>query len=331
MATNTLGYATPGFVSGVPLNHPGTQQAIIAKGFKKRLRDMSILPYITNNTYQGEFKHAGTEIQIPILPIITPYRMKPGDKVKYQIPKSTVESFHIGREMGVGLHNEVEDELFARFDINSPILTEASASLNDKREEEFGRDILSKCASFNQGNTAGWMSKDTELGALGGTNGANCIKLLKNGTPSSKQKLAVDYFVEGLEACSQYPGNSNADWKIVCHSPVAARLQTSELKNADMTGDSTSVIRGSVRKLGRLGDADIFVDNRILPVIKEGTATVYPILFIDKSAISFVEEVVLRDMNMKDIDYWGSFNRTKVIYDWFVLYPERFGVGYVTL
>ena len=103
MAGNTLGYATPGFVSGVPLNHPGTQQAIIAKGFKKRLRDTSILPYITNNTYQGEFRHSGTEIQIPILPIITPYRMKPGDKMKYQIPKSTVESFFIGREMGWGL------------------------------------------------------------------------------------------------------------------------------------------------------------------------------------------------------------------------------------
>ena len=98
-----------------------------------------------------------------------------------------------------------------------------------------------------------------------------------------------------------------------------------------MTGDATSVIRGSVRKLGRLGDADIFVDNRILPVITEGTATVYPVLFIDKSAISFVQEVVLRDMGMKDIDYWGTFNRTKVIYDWFALYPERFGVGYVTL
>ena len=331
MSGNTLGYATPGFVSGVPLNHPGTQQAIIAKGFKKRLRDTSILPYITNNTYQGEFKHSGTEIQIPILPIITPYRMKPGDKMKYQIPKSTVESFFIGREMGWGLHNEVEDELFARFDINSPILTEASAALNDKIEAEFGADILSKCASFNQGNTAGWLSKDTELGALGGSNGANCIKLLKTGSPSTHQKLAVDYFVEGLEAVSQYPGNSTADWKIVCHSPVAARLQTSELKQADMTGDATSVIRGSVRKLGRLGDADIFVDNRILPVITEGTATVYPVLFIDKSAISFVQEVVLRDMGMKDIDYWGTFNRTKVIYDWFALYPERFGVGYVTL
>lgn len=324
----TLGYATPGFVSGVPLNHPGTQQAIIAKGFKKRLRDTSILPYITNNTYQGEFKHQGTEIQIPILPIITPYRMKPGDKMKYQIPKSTVESFFIGREMGFGLHNEQEDELFARFDINSPILTEASAALNDAIEAEFGADILSKCASFNTGAGAGYIGRNTYLGSA-----TSPIALIKSGTVTpGTNELAVDYFVKGVNAVSSFPGNSTMDFKIVCHTPVATALQTSELRQADAMGDGTSVIRGNVKKLGRLGDADIFVDNRLLPIYKTaGGANVYPVLFIDKSAISFVQEVTLRDANMKDIDYWGTFNRTKVIYDWFALYPERFGVGYVTL
>ena len=118
------------------------------------------------------------------------------------------------------------------------------------------------------------------------------------------------------------------------HTTVGTRLQTSELRNADWTGDAQSIIRGNVKGIGKLNGSDVIVNNR-LPIYKttvNGTAVnCYPVLFIDKSAISYIEEVAFRDTGMKDIDYWGTFNRNKIIYDWFILYPERFGVGFVIL
>jgi hypothetical protein len=328
MSTNTIGYSTPGFVPGVAHNFPGSQQPVIAKGFKKRFRDKSILPYITNNTYEGTFKHQGTEVQIPILPIIHTYRVKPGDKVKYQTPKSTLERFYIGRERAFGLHIEDEDKLFSRFDLESPILAEASKQMADDVEFEFFNDIISKCASYNTGSNAGWMSKDVNLGSA-----TNPVTLKKTAAEATAAGMAAapDYFVEGVNALQQYPEAGEANFKIVASVPVLSRLQTSELRQADVMGDAKSTIRGNVRMLGRLGDSDIIANNR-MPVYKDASgANVYPVLFVDKSAISFVQEVSLRDTGMKDIDYWGTFNRTKLIYDWFLLYPERFGVGYVKL
>lgn len=325
MSTNTLGYTAPGFVSGVAHNFPGSQQPVIAKGFKKRFRDKSILPYITNNTYEGTFKHQGTEVQIPILPIIHTYRVKPGDKVKYQVPKSTLERFYIGRERAFGLHIEDEDKLFSRFDLESPILAEAAKQMADDVEYEFFSDIISKCADYNTGSNAGWISGDVNLGSE-----VSPVTLSKT-SGAANAVAAPDYFVEGVGALQQYPEAGEANFQIIASVPVLARLQTSELKQADMTGDAKSVIRGNVRMLGNLAGSNIIANNR-LPVYKDANGkNVYPVLFIDKSAISFVQEVSLRDTGMKDIDYWGTFNRTKLIYDWFLLYPERFGVGFVTL
>lgn len=317
MTTNNLGYTASGYVPGTQMNLPGTQQPIVAKGFKKRFRDKSILPLITNNTYEGEFKHQGTEIHIPVLPIIHTYRVKPGDKVKYQIPKSTLERFYIGRERAFGIHIEDEDKLFSRFDVESPILAEASKQMADDVEGEFFSDILSKCASYNTGSGAGFLSKGVDLGSAD-----TPVELTKEN--------AVDYIVNGVNVLQEYPEAGDADFKIIAATPVLTKLQTSELKQADLTGDGKSTIRSGVRMIGRISDADVIANNR-MPVFRVDGATVYPVLFLDKSAISFVQEVSLRDTGMKDIDYWGTFNRTKLIYDWFLLYPERFGVGYVQI
>ena len=32
---------------------------------------------------------------------------------------------------------------------------------------------------------------------------------------------------------------------------------------------------------------------------------------------------------LKDAKKWGDFYRTKVICDWYALWPEKFGVGYL--
>lgn len=334
--TNTIGYATPGFVPGVPLNHPGTQQAVFARRFKERLREKSILRLITNSQYQGEFKHAGQEVGIPVLPLIKTYKMKPGDKMQYQTPKSTLETFYIGRERGFGLHLEDEDKVFARFDIEAPIMQEAMKQLDDDKEYEFFSDILSKPTSVNSGNTAGFLTRDVHLGSI-----ATPVMVTKTAAEAATSTTGVtykaaapDYFVEAIGAMQQHPAGSDADFKIVCHTTVGTRLQTSELRNADWTGDAQSIIRGNVKGIGKLNGSDVIVNNR-LPIYKttvNGTAVnCYPVLFIDKSAISYIEEVAFRDTGMKDIDYWGTFNRNKIIYDWFILYPERFGVGFVIL
>ena len=69
--TNTIGYNAPGFVEGQKLSFPGTRHTTIAKQFKKRLRDKSLLPEITTN---GDmyFEKGSTEAVMPVLPMRLP-------------------------------------------------------------------------------------------------------------------------------------------------------------------------------------------------------------------------------------------------------------------
>lgn len=292
-------------------NLQGTQAPQLEKAFKKVLRDKSILSLITNRKYQGKFKGVGTEIDIPLMPDITINSAKYGDEMTYQTPQSGVEKFSINREYTCGLHFPEEDTKFAQFDVTSPIIAEAGQKMGEKIEADFLADIVGKCHEKNTGATAGIVSGGYNLGAPGA------------GVALSKTTIA-DFILGGVNALREQPGGKMGSYRIVVPTIVGHYLQGSDLQKADWMGDAQSVLRKDVQLLGSLGGADIIVSDKV-PVV-DGT---YPILFVDTEAITFFEEVRISE-KLKDKDIWGDFYRTKVICDWYALWPEKFGVGYLT-
>lgn len=291
-------------------NLQGTQAPQLEKAFKKVLRDKSILSLITNRKYQGRFKGVGTEIDIPLMPEITINTAKYGDTMTYQTPQAGVEKFSINREYTCGLHFAEEDTKFAQFDVTSPIIAEAGQKMGEKIEEDFLSDILGKCHDKNHGATAGLKSGGYNLGS-----------------PTAPVTLSVDtivgFLLGGINALREQPGGKMGSYRIVVPTIVGHYLQESKLEKADWMGDAQSVLRKDVQLLGSLGGADIIVSDKV-PM----TDGKYPILFVDTEAITFFEEVRISE-KIKDKDIWGDFYRTKVICDWYALWPEKFGVGYL--
>ena len=334
--TNTIGYNAPGFVAGQNISFPGTRHTTIAKQFKKRLRDKSLLPEITTS---GDFyfDKGSTEAIIPVLPIIETYATKPGDKAKYQLPKSSYERFIKGRERAWGLYFEMEDKKIAAFDVEAPITQEAIAAMNDDKETEFLTDIPLKVASFNTGNTAGFISRNVQLGAA---NAPVVLYETKAAADSAYDAstnpyvaTSLRYLQRGVNSLRQFKGASTlAGLKIVCPVMVADVLQADEkFVKADGMGDAKSVIRGDVYTLGKISGADVYVSNA-MPVNYDGDGNpVYTVYFLDKSAIVYTEDMMVAERQLTDIDYWGTFSRTKLVYDWMLQYPERFAVGYVKI
>lgn len=329
--TNTIGYNAPGFVAGQNISFPGTRHTTIAKQFKKRLRDKSLLPEITTS---GDFyfDKGSTETIIPVLPIIETYATKPGDKAKYQLPKSSYERFIKGRERAWGLYFEMEDKKIATFDVEAPITQEAIAAMNDDKETEFFTDIPLKVASFNTGNAAGFISRNVKLGSAG-----TPVTLYPDGTITDTSAAPgarpLRYLQRGVNSLRQFKGASTlAGLKIVCPVMVADALQADEkFVKADGMGDAKSVIRGDVYTLGKISGADVYVSNA-MPVNYDSDGNpVYTVYFLDKSAIVYTEDMMVDERQLTDIDYWGTFSRSKLVYDWFLQYPERFAVGYVKI
>jgi len=334
--TNTIGYNAPGFVEGQKIAFPGTRHTTIAKQFKKRLRDKSLLPEITTN---GDmyFEKGSTETVIPVLPIIETYATKPGDKAKYQLPKSSYERFIKGRERAWGLYFELEDKRYSAFDVEAPITQEAIAAMNDDKETELLTDVPLKVASFNTGNTAGFISRNVQLGAadapvvLYETKAA--ADAAYNASTNPYVATSLRYVQRGINSLRQFKGASTlTGLKAVMPVMVADALQADErFGKADGMGDAKSVIRGDVYSLGKISGADVYVSNA-LPVYSDANGNpVYPVYFLDKSAIVYTEDMMVDERQLTDIDYWGTFSRSKLVYDWFLQYPERLAVGYVKI
>lgn len=332
ITTNTIGYNAPGFVEGQQLSFPGTRHVTIAKQFKKRLRDKSLLPEITTN---GDiyFEKGSTEAVLPVLPIIETYATKPGDKAKYQLPKSSYERFIKGRERAWGLYFELEDKRFSAFDVEAPITQEAIAAMNDDKETELLTDIPLKVASFNTGNAAGFISQNVQLGEADDPVVLYDTKAAADDSEETYKATSLRYFQRGVNSLRQFKGASTlTGLKIVCPVMVADALQADErFGKADGMGDTKSVIRGDVYTLGKISGADVYVSNA-LPVYSDKSGNpVYPVYFLDKSAIVYTEDMVIDERQLTDIDYWGTFARSKLVYDWFLQYPERLAVGYVKI
>ena len=77
--------------------------------------------------------------------------------------------------------------------------------------------------------------------------------------------------------------------------------------------------------------ANIIVDNQLPMWRADGSNPAeYLIFFGDTSAITFADEARVKN-KLDSVEEWGEFHRSKMIYDWFVRYPERIGCGYVTI
>ena len=321
--------------NGAPRSFTATQQIQYQNAYKRKYRDRSIMGDITNSEFKGKFYKKGTTIKVPIQPTVIIRDTQPGGGIIYQKPADTFEDFTIGRESYWGLEFMPEDTAFAPWDPKSPIVADAADEMAEHIERKFGLDIINKCDARNTGNEAGARSGGFKLGEPGsgkqvflyGTEDA------KNKSSATYKEVAADFIVHCGNCLKEQKGGKGQDLWCVMPTIIGDRIQTSELKLAGLYDDRNSLLRSDVSMLGKLNGMTLIQDDVMLPIFKDVTkdCNVYPILFGSKKAISFADEVVFRDNGMKDVGSWDEFHRCKTVYDWFVLYPEFFGVAYVSI
>lgn len=319
---------------GAPRSFVGSTQINYQNSYKRRLKDRMILHEITNSKHKGEFHKKGTTIRIPVPDTVVIRDTQPGGGIIYQEPKDTYEDFKITQESYWGLKFMPEDTSFMPWDPRSEYFTNATDQMSEHIERKFGRDVINKCHPRNTGNTAGARTGAFDLGDTGANEAVTLYKTQSQcdaATSVAHRNVAADYFVEGVNCIKEQKGAKGEELFVIAPTAVCSRVQTSELKMANWMGDRNSILRQDVAYIGKLGGATIIQDDVMLPIFKDSGANVYPIMFLSRNAISYVDEVVFRDSNMKDVESWDEFHRCKSVYDWFVLFPEFFGVGYVKL
>lgn len=301
--------------------------------YRRKYREKSILPLITNSGWKGHFYKKGMEIRVPIQPTVIIRDTHPGEGIIYQKPKAPEEVFTIGRESYWALEFMPEETEFIPWDVKAPIVNDASEQLAEHIEMKFGKDIILKIDERNKGHHAGARSGGFDLG---GPEDGGAIKLFKtqkqadDDSSHDHKEVAPDFIVHCFNSLKEQKGGKGQDFWMVVPTVVADRVQTSELKMAGWMNEANSLLRKDVSAIGGLGGGTIIQDDQMLPIFKDSAGkNVYPILFGSKVATTYADEVVFRGNNLTDKDSWDEYHRCKTIYDWFLRFPEFLGVAYV--
>lgn len=208
---------------------------------------------ITNTKYEGQIKKMGDKINIRVVPTITINDYDMTADLTYETPGTASKEMLI--DQGKSWSFKLDDVNALQMDV--PMMKEMAADAAMRLDIALDTEVLAYMSDFgttgriaasNFGATAGAITSDINLGTTG--------------TPVSiTADNAVDYIVYANQVLDEANVPSEGRW-MVLPSWYIARLKTGDLKRADITGDSSAVLRTGL--IGMVDRTKLYQSNNLL-------------------------------------------------------------------
>ena len=215
----------------------------------------TVLAAISNTNYEGEIKAHGDKVIIRARPNVTIRDYVAGQSLVFERPSAATLSLLIDK--GKYFCTIIDDIHKKQSDINLMGLwsDDASEQMKTTIDTDVLTGLLGQAAATNRGTTAGAKSAAINLGATT----TPLVVVARN--PSGGQIEITDLIVRLGQALDENNVPENGRW-IVMPAWMTARVKMSELRDASLTGDGTSILRN-----GRLGMVDRFTlySSNLLP------------------------------------------------------------------
>lgn len=206
----------------------------------------TVLAAISNTDYEGEIKNMGDKVKIRTTPTITIRDYVSGQPLVMERPSSAPVELNIDK--GKYFACILDDVMEIQSDTN--LMAKWSDGAGEQMKITVDTDVLmgirGLAASTNRGATAGAKSANINLGVT------TAPVALVDRNPSGGQVAVVDYIVRLGQVLDEANIPENGRW-IVVPTWVGSKIKTSELRDASLSGDGTSILRN-----GRLGQIDRF-------------------------------------------------------------------------
>jgi hypothetical protein len=273
--------------------------------------ERTVLAQIANTWYEGEITAFGDKVNIRTLPDITIRDYTIDQKLVTTKPVPTTVELLI--DQGKYYSLPVNDVELKQSDIKyvDEWADDAAKQMKIEIETDIYGDIYSDADSTNAGNTAGAISGDIALGV----SGAPKVITRENIT---------DYIVD----CGQALDENNIpdeDRFMILPAWACNYLKTSDLKNADLTGDDKSPLR-----TGLLGMVDRFslYQSNLLNSQTDGSYTTFDAMFGQKSALTFASQLTKNEI-VDNQDDFGKLARGLQVYGYKVIKGTALGHAYI--
>ncbi len=261
----------------------------------------TVLAAISNTDYEGEIKNKGDKVKIRTRPTITIRDYDANQPLLVERPSSNIVELTIDRGK---YFNTVEDDVMGvQSDINMLTMwaDDAAQQMKITIDTDVLDEIYGDVSAYNKGATAGRLSANINLGAS-----SSPIALTSSN--------AIDKLIDLGQVLDEQNIPETGRW-VVIPAWYASRLKKSDLKDASITGDGTSVLRN-----GRLGMIDRFTlySSNLLPQVTDGSDTVTRIYAGHAHGLTFASQMTKME-TLRSEQTFGDLMRGLQIYGFKVL------------
>lgn len=207
--------------------------------------DATVLAAISNTDYEGEIRQYGDTVNIRTTPEITIRDYVKGQSLTVENPDKPKIQLVIDKGEYFACVEDDVDKVQSDINLMDTWTKDASERMKIKIDQRVLTDILPGIATTNKGATAGEQSASFNLG----TNGSP-LTVTKDGAGGTVS--VVDLLVD-LGTVLDEANCPEQNRFVVIPAKMAGLIKKSELKDASLTGDGTSIVRN-----GRLGMVDRF-------------------------------------------------------------------------
>lgn len=216
----------------------------------------TVLAAISNTDYEGEIKNQGDKVIIRTKPTITIRDYEAGQALSVDRPSASTISLLIDK--GHYFNLVLDDVMKIQSDINMMSMwsDDAGEQMKIKVDTAVLLGILNGAkATTNRGTGAGAISAGINLGAT------TTPLTVKARNPGAGEVEIVDLLVRLGQVLDEQNIPETGRW-VVVPAWVASLIKRSELRDASLTGDGSSILRN-----GRLGMVDRFTiySSNLLP------------------------------------------------------------------
>lgn len=273
----------------------------------------TVLSAIANTNYEGEIKDQGDQVEIRALPDITINDHTKGQTLDYEQPTATAVSLLINKGKTWSFRTNLVDD--AQTDLNDYHEQWSDVAMRQMKieiDKDVVQNVYSDAHASNYGNSAGAISGDIAMGADGGVS----VLLTKSDV--------IDKIVECGQVLDEQDIPEEGRWMVI-PAWMCSLILTSDLKDASLAGDGTSIIRN-----GRLGMIDTFTlykSNQLYTTADSTANTCTFILYGTRHAITFASQITENE-NLQNPLAFGTLFRGLQVYGYKVVKPEALGVLY---
>jgi hypothetical protein len=288
----------------------------------------TVLGAIANTDYEGEIQNFGDKVQIRSRPTITIRDYKADLDLAVDRPSEPKQTMNIDKGKYFNLALDDVMELQSDIDQLSVWAEDAAEQMKITVDDDVLNTGLVNSASIaaaNVGNSAGAISASIRLGTDGSP---TFVGKVEDGTgvgdDSSNEMPVVDYIVNCGQVLDEQNVPESGRWMVI-PAWFAALIKKSELKDASLSGDGTSILRNG--RLGMIDRFTLYVSNILLP--PSGYSTAYPILFGTKAGFSFASQFTKLE-TLRSERSFSNLLRGLQVYGYKVVNGVALGNGFVS-